>query len=322
MDGGNGGGGGSFNNGVNQTNTSGVQSGNGEVIITWTASSATATISASTGVSCNGGNDGSATVTATGGAPYTYSWNPTGQTTQTATGLSAGTYTVTVTDAIGCTAKDSVTITQPAALHDSIVSFTNVSVACGNNGTATVGVKGTGPFTYSWSNGQTTSTATNLAADNYTVNVTNTSGCATKDSVTITQPPSLTATVPTTVNDLCNGANTGSVTASVTGGDTPYTYSWSNGETSAKDSLLPAGSYTVSVTDANGCTVKANATITHPSAIRDSISTTINELCNGGSTGSATIGIKGGTSPYTYAGCEMLTMALSLHPLISLVITV
>ncbi len=300
LNGGEGGGGGSYNNGINQTNTAGVQSGNGQVIITWKASTATATITGSTNVSCNGGSDGTATVTATGGAPYTYSWNPGGQTNQTATGLSAGTYTVIATDALGCTAKDSVTITQPAPLHDSIVSFTNVSVACGSNGTATVGVKGTGPFTYSWNNGQTSSTATNLAAGTYTVIVTNTSGCTTKDSVTITQPPSLTVTVPTTVNDLCNGGNTGSATASVTGGSAPYKYSWNNGETSSKDSLLPAGSYTISVTDANGCTVTATVVINQPPAIRDSVAITVNVLCNGGNTGSATAGVKGGTAPYTY----------------------
>jgi len=302
LNGGEGGGGGSYNNGINQANTAGVQSGNGEVIITWKASSATATIGPSTEVSCFGGNNGSATVTATGGGPYTYSWSTAPvQTTQTATGLSAGTYTATITDALGCTAKDSVTITEPAALRDSIVSFTNVSVACGSNGSATVGVKGTGPFTYSWApTGGTNATANNLAAGIYTVNVTSSGGCTTKDSVTITQPPSLTATIPTTVNDLCNGGNTGSATVSVTGGNAPYAYSWNNGETSAKDSLLPAGTYTISVTDANGCTVKANVTITQPQPIRDSIAAATNVLCNGGNTGTATEGVKGGTSPYTF----------------------
>lgn len=301
LNGGEGGGGGSYNNGINQINTAGVQSGNGQVIITWKTNSATATINPVTDPSCFGGNNGSATVTGTGGAPYTYAWSTAPvQTTQTATGLSAGTYTATITDALGCSAKDSVTITQPVPLRDSIVSFTNVSVACGSNGTATVGVKGTGPFTYSWNNGQTTSTASNLAAGTYTVHVTSTAGCTTKDSITISQPPSLTATIPTSVNDLCNGGNNGSATVSITGGNAPYTYSWNNGETSAKDSLLTAGTYTISVTDANGCTVKANVTITQPAAVRDSIATFANVLCNGGNTGTATVGVKDGTSPYTY----------------------
>ncbi len=186
------------------------------------------------------------------------------------------------------------------SLRDSISAFTNVSVACGSNGTATLGVKGAGPFTYLWSNGQTTSTATNLAAGSYTVTVKTTGGCSSKDSVTITQPPSLTVTVPTVVNVLCNGGKTGNAIANVTGGSTPYTYSWNNGETSAKDSLLGAGSYTISVTDANGCTVTSNTVITQPAPIRDSISTTINVLCNGGNTGSATVGVKGGTTAYNY----------------------
>ncbi|HTA83451.1 MAG TPA: gliding motility-associated C-terminal domain-containing protein [Bacteroidia bacterium] len=262
-----------------------------------------------TNVKCFGGTTGTATVGVKGGAtPYSYSWNssPT-QSTVKATGLPIGTYTVIVTDANGCTVKTDTTITQPSQLRDSIVSTTPVTCPGSTNGTATVGVKdGTPGYTYSWTpGGQITPTATNLSAGTYTCTITDANGCAGPTAVaTITSLSSMRDSIVTaaTVNELCFGSASGSLTVAVKGGTPGYTYAWvPGGKTTPTINGLTAGSYTVTVTDANTCTVTATGTITQPTKVRDSISTSNNVLCFGGSTGAATVGVKDGTPGYTYS---------------------
>ncbi|MBL4658649.1 MAG: carboxypeptidase regulatory-like domain-containing protein, partial [Flavobacteriales bacterium] len=147
----------------------------------------TASISASTNVSCNGGNDGSATVAETGGTgPYNYAWTPSGAITATASTLAAGVHTATVTDANGCTASDSATITEPAVLSATI---TSTDATCGNaDGTASVtAVGGTGPFAYLWDDplAQTNATAIGLAGGGYVATISDANGCSTTANTTI-----------------------------------------------------------------------------------------------------------------------------------------
>jgi hypothetical protein len=258
----------------------------------------TATI-APVDVLCNGGNTGSATVTPGGGlAPYTYSWTS-GGTAATENNLSAGTYDVTVTDANGCTSLASVTIAEPTLLTSSTVP---VDVLCnsGATGSATVTAGGgTTPYSYSWSSGGTSATENNLAAGNYSVTVTDGNGCTSVATVTIAEPFQLTSsTVP--VDVLCNGGNSGSATVTAGGGIAPYSYSWTSGGTSATENNLAAGNYSVTVTDANGCTSLASVTIAEPSLLTSS-ATPSDALCNGGSTGSATVVAGGGIAPYSYS---------------------
>ena len=221
-----------------------------------------------TNPTCNGGTNGSATVTPTGTAPFTYSWNTIPvQTTQTATGLGAGTYTVTVTDNNGCQSTATVTLTNPPAMTAPITS-TNVTCNGGNNGSATVNPTGsTGPYTYLWSNGQTTQTATGLIAGTYTVTVTSAVGCTVTNTVTITQPTPITVTT-TTVSATCSLLN-GSATANPSGGVGPYTYSWNTipVQTTQTATGLGAGTYTVTVTGAGGCTATATATVSTTGSI-------------------------------------------------------
>ncbi|WP_379092362.1 beta strand repeat-containing protein [Pedobacter sp. UC225_65] len=258
-----------------------------------------------TNVSCNGGSNGSATVSVTGGTgAYTYSWSPSGGTAATATGLAAGTYVVTVTDANGCTTTQGFTITQPAPLVASQGTVTNVSCNGGSNASAKVNVTGgTGAYTYSWSpSGGTAATASGLTAGSYVVTVTDANGCTTTQGFTITQPAALVATAGAVTNVSCNGGSNGSATVSVTGGTGGYTYSWSpSGGTAATASGLSAGTYTVTVTDANGCTTTQNFTITQPAALVAMASAQTNIACNGSATGSATVSVTGGTAPYTYS---------------------
>lgn len=269
-----------------------------------------ASIGSTANVSCNGDNTGSASASATGGiGPYTYAWSN-GATTASNTGLMAGTYTVTVTDASGCTDTEIVTITEPTALVASIGSSTNVLCNSGSNGSATATASGgTAAYTFLWSNGSSTATVTGLSAGTYTVTVTDANGCTDTDIVTISEPAALVANVTSSNNASCNGSNDGAATASAAGGTAPYSFSWSNGASTAGATGLIAGSYTVTVTDANGCTDTDVVNITEPAILVASISGNVNVSCNGGANGSLTASATGGTTAYTYLWSDGSTAA-------------
>lgn len=211
---------------------------------------------------CNG--TGSATVSAIGGnGPYSYLWNSTPtQTTQIATNLFSGNYTVLAKDASGCNSSKTITISQPPVM---LISSNSTSVNCfgDNNGIASVTVtaNGTPPYSYQWSNGQTTQTATGLTGGNHTVIVTNGAGCSVTQTVIISQAPAMTLNINKT-NESCVGCNNGAASVSVTAnGTAPFTYSWSNGSTQSTVSNLSPGNYTITVTDANNCSLNQNITI-------------------------------------------------------------
>jgi subtilisin family serine protease len=258
-----------------------------------------ASIASSTNVSCNGGNNGSANASATGGtSPYSYSWSN-GATGSSVTGLVAGTYTVTVTDANSGQATANVTISQPSVLVAS-GSSSNVSCFGASNGSASVSVSGgTSPYSYSWSNGGTGSSISGLTVGAYSVVVTDSKGCTANASATITQPPVLTSSASAT-NASCFGAANGSVTLSVSGGTGAYSYSWSNGSTAQNLVAVVAGNYSVTVTDANGCTSASSATVGQPSAIVLS-SSVVAATCGSATNGSVDLSVSGGNPPYSYA---------------------
>jgi hypothetical protein len=251
-----------------------------------------------TAVSCNGGLNGSVTLTVSGGtAPYSYLWSN-GATSKDISGISAGTYNVTITDASGCTISLSFTITQPSLLT-STSSSTNISCFGGANGTTSISVNGgTTPYTYSWNVSGSGSSLSGLAAGNYSVNVTDANGCTTSAAYTLTQPTALAVTI-TKVNVFCNGGSNGRATATPSGGTAPYTYLWSTGATTAMITGRTQGNYTVTVTDANGCTKSGLVCITQPAALSVSTSTT-NVSCFGGNNGTASATVSGGTPAYTY----------------------
>ncbi|MEO8069294.1 MAG: choice-of-anchor L domain-containing protein [Flavobacteriales bacterium] len=270
-----------------------------------------ASLFAQQNVLCRGNSNGSATVSASGGVgPYSYSWNTIPvQTSATATGLAAGVYTCTVTDVNSCSKTVNVTITQPAAvLSASIASSTNVLCRGNNTGSATVNViGGTAPYTYNWNSApaQISATMSTVPAGNYICTVTDSNGCTTTASITITQPAaSLTANISGQTNVLCFGNTTGSATVSVSGGTVPYMYSWNTApvQNTATVINLAVGTYLCTITDGNGCSTTASVTIAQPAAaLSASISTQTNVACFGSSTGSATVNASGGAGAYGYS---------------------
>ncbi|TXK73429.1 T9SS type A sorting domain-containing protein [Mesonia sp. K4-1] len=262
-------------------------------------------------VTCNARNEGAATASATGGtAPYTYLWSN-AETTASITGLAAGTYNVTITDANGCTDASSVTITEPAPLVASGVVDANVTCNGGTDGAATVNISsgGAAPFTYLWSNSATTASLSGVAAGTYFVTITDANGCTATSSITITEPTALVATSVVDSNITCNAGTNGSATASATGGTAPYNYLWSNAATTASIVGVAAGTYSVTITDANGCIDTSSVTITEPTVLVAASVVDSNVSCNGGSEGNATASVTGGTAPYTYLWSNAATTA-------------
>ncbi|MEP0387182.1 MAG: SprB repeat-containing protein, partial [Dokdonia sp.] len=248
-------------------------------------------------------NNGTATASATGGVPpYTYLWSN-GETTSAITGLAPNTYTVTATDANGCEAMNTVIVNEGNCNNLAITtSATDVSCNGFSDGTASSNTTGgVGPFTYLWSTGATTEDITGLVAGSYTVTVTDGfTNCTAQSTITVNEPSVLSAGIAVN-NVLCFSENTGSLNLTVSGGTFPYTFAWSNGETTEDIIELVAGDYSVVVTDANGCIVTANATVTQPTKALEASGTTTDVLCNGDATGAIDFTIDGGTPPYTYA---------------------
>ncbi len=267
------------------------------VMLTQPAGALTIAIS-KTDVSCYGGNNGSASITVSGGTPsYSYQWN-TSSTTSSVSGLTAGSYNVIVTDANACTTTGYISITEPITALSFTTSQTNVSCSGGNNGVASVIVSGGSPsYTYLWSNGQTTTSVTGLTMGNYSVTVTDMNGCVITPAIFVTEPPLLSSTAVQT--NICTGASNGLANITATGGTSPYTYLWSDGQTAALASGLPVGNYSVTTTDAMGCTTIATVAITQFPAISSTGSYT-DVSCNGENNGSATINPSGGASPFAY----------------------
>ncbi len=262
-----------------------------------------------TPVSCFGGDDGTATVSVAGGTPpYTFEWITVPvQTTQTILNLIAGTYTVVVTDADGCSDSATVVITQPSdSLVLAVTDIVNVDCFGEATGSVTVAANGGTPaYQYSINGGtlQAGGLFPNLAAATYLFTVIDANGCTDTLNVNISEPDSA-VTVQVTVTDtiLCAGQSTGTATAQAIGGVAPYSYVWNTVpvQTTPTATGLIAGTYTVSVTDANGCgPVIGIAVITELPPLNVNPDITAPIACVGDSA-IITLSATGGTAPYTY----------------------
>jgi len=240
-------------------------------------------------IPCNG-NSSSVTITATGGTPP---YTGTGVFSQ-----QAGTTAYTVTDSKGCVSTVNLTLTQPNVLT---TATTTTYIPCVYNtanvtGTAT---GGTMPYAYAWSNGASTAVIAGVPTDTYVLTVTDNQGCVASVTEVVSAPGPVTITSAVT-NLLCRGVSTGALTPAITGGSGPYTYLWNNGSTLANRSGLPAGTYTVTVSDVNGCSKTKSHTVSQPATLMVINSSKTNVRCYGLSSGSATASPSGGTAPYTF----------------------
>ena len=259
----------------------------GSTTVTITEPTAIATSPTITNVQCNGDSDGAVVLNTTGGTPtYTEDWGG-----ENPNALAAGTYSVTVTDNNGCTHVESVTVTEPTAIS---VTSSVVAPTCNgdSDGSATLTITGGTPtYTENW--GAANPNA--LADGTYSVDITDANGCVQTESVVVTEPAPI-STAPVVTDPTCNGYVNGSVNLNTTGGTGPYTEDWGGENPGA----IGAGTYTVNITDANGCTGTANVTVTEPAVI--TLTATVGpESETPGDDGSIDITVGGGTGGFTYS---------------------
>jgi gliding motility-associated-like protein len=241
---------------------------------------------------CYDYTDGSIQAVVAGGtAPYYYHWsnNQHGEITY---GVSAGEYSVTVTDETGATATAIATVQQPVLL---IAEVTPQGEVCaGNNGAfLATGTGGTPPYTYLWSNGETSASLVNPDPDYYFLTVTDANGCLDVAGLKINGP--LTATVHT-IDVLCPLWCDGSAEAIISGGTGPYSFLWNTGATTQVIFPLPPGIFSVTVTDGNSCTAVASGQVTEPPVIV--LDVDLQNPCSGSA--DVTVSATGGTPPFTY----------------------
>jgi len=255
--------------------------------------------------SCFNTNDGQIQLSAAGGTPgYTYSIDGVNFVVgSTFSNLDDMSYILYVRDANLCLDSISASVFSPTALN-LVMGSNNVTCNGLSNGNATITVTGgSAPYAYLWNDplAQNTNVASALAAGSYQVIVSDANFCSDTSLVTITQPNALLMTIDNVVNVLCNGAATGSIAISTTGGTTSYTYLWTNGGGTNEDlSNAVAGNYTLTVTDANACTFQVTQSITQPPVLVLGLAGT-NVACFGGITGAIDATVTGGVTPYLYA---------------------
>ncbi len=236
-----------------------------------------------------------------GTPPYTFEWN-TGQFTHEEDSLIAQLYSVKITDANGCVFSNN--ITMPADSPLSVQLDTVIAPLCAGdaNGAATItATGGTAPYSYRWMGGDSTSAVQNLTSGTSYVIVTDARGCSDSLSILVPVKDSLLISADTLGNPNCYAAADGFIILNVTGGNAPYSYSWSNADTSKNRANLTAGSYTITVTDNKGCTATATYILTQPDSLQLSLKSVRDVSCNSSADGELSITIAGGTKPYSIA---------------------
>ncbi len=270
-----------WNNSATTSGITGLGTGVYTVIVTDTTScsaSFSATISNTgdllihpvvTNVTCNGYNNGSITTAPTGGNPgYTFSWSN-DSTSQSISNLSPGNYTITVNDNGGCSAVNTIGITQPVILTYS-TSVTNVSCYGDTNGAVHVTIHGgTAPYTYLWNNSVDSANLNGVVGGNYILTVTDNHSCLITVSATINQPTDSISYIDTITNVSSSGGSDGSIALYVFGGTPGYNYFWTNTDTTESISGLVVGNYCVAITDHNLCQASACFNVTLSTGIQE-----------------------------------------------------
>lgn len=249
-------------------------------------------------VTCNGFNNGRATVTARGGTgTLQYNWS-TGDTVNQLTNLSPGNYTLIITDQNGCTKTDSFLITEPLPLLANPL-IQDVSCKGDSNGSITLMPSGGNPpYSVTWAGGVTGFSLTNLAPGRQNYILTDRKNCFQGGGENVSEPDSLLADF--TAEDVqCFGQQDGMLKANPQGGTQPYSYLWSNGDTTDSISMLDVGTYSLQIKDANGCSWEDSTSLSQPDSLTGSISA-YHLRCFGGDDGALRALVIGGNGGYTY----------------------
>ena len=295
---------------VSSVNGGCVGTVSGNAVVTQTTVTANAQV---TNAQC-GQSNGAINLSVGGGtAPYTFLWSG-GQVTEDLSNIPPGGYTVTVTDANGCTKVLNV------AVNDNVVNINVTGVVAANttcnggNGSIDVSVNPAGTYTYNWSNNEMTQDISNLPPGSYTVTVTAGPTCSSTATFNVPDNPNTPNIASTVVQSTCDLSN-GSINLNVTGGVAPYTFMWDNGASTSSLTNIPAGSYAVTVTGANGCSSTANINVGNNNPPINITSTIVaNTTCNGGN-GSITLNIApAGMYTITWSGGETTQNLTNLPP--------
>ncbi len=253
-------------------------------------------------VTCNGNSNGGVDISVSGGIPpYSYLWSDS-TTNEDLAGVSAGTYSIAIVDSNGCVYTDSsFVVTEPAALALSFDSVMNVSCAGAADGAVYASATGgTGALSFAWSTADTTTNISGLSGGAYVVTVADENACTATLTQMIAEPDSLNPSLDTLINVACFGDNSGAIEISVNGGTAPYTFNWSNGDTTEDLMNLAVGTYTGTITDANGCVfVSPQVPISQPSVGLSASSVSTDQI-QGGNMGAIDVTVAGGTSPYSF----------------------
>ena len=268
---------------------------------------------------CLGLSDGNITLMTNGGTGFIdYAWS-TGDTTSLLDSIPAGSYSVTITDSMGCEISQSgISLMALSSLEVEVDTVANESCYGASDGYIKLQVSTTDSIQhYLWSTGDTTNMLSGLAAGKYDCTVTSASGCyEVIDSISISAPTEILFVIENMRQPICNGDNSGSITASVSGGQAPYEFIWSNGATTSINRDLQAGQYQVTITDMNGCSVNSDTiTLEDPEIIEVHIDTLTDAFCPLSSTGSISIHIEGGVPPYNYAWSNGIRDTNRIHSL-------
>lgn len=249
---------------------------------------------------CPASPTGSITANVSNGAsPFSFQWNN-GQSTATISNLTAGSYQVTATDAYGCTASQSASLTNQSNLSLTLNLSNPTCIGSGNGAVTALVANGIAPYSFAWSTGASTPGINMLSPGTYSVTVTDQLGCTRSATTSLTAPPPFPVIVNATNATSC-GVPNGSLTTQVGAGATPpLSYLWSNGATSGNLSAVPAGTYSVTITTALGCTSSGSATVSEPNLLNVSISGST-QVCGTANDGELTASTANGTAPYTFA---------------------
>ncbi|MCC6838936.1 MAG: gliding motility-associated C-terminal domain-containing protein [Flavobacteriales bacterium] len=263
-----------------------------------------------TDASCGGSCDGTATVSPTGGSgSYSFSWSPApggGNGTASVTGLCEGVYSVTITDnGTGCDTVVAITIAAPPEIVP-VPTTTDVSCANSCDGTASApATGGIGALTYTWTPsvvGQGTPNATQLCPGSYSLTIADAMGCDTTVVFLIGAPPPIDPAI-TSTDASCAGECDGTATVAATGGTGMLAYDWQPGNPAGDGSPavtgLCAGTWSVTITDANNCDTTLQVTIAEPLPLQ-LVPAQTDVTCSSNCDGTATATVTGGTGPYTY----------------------